>query len=509
MEEKKEPDIEKDSIIDDKYIIIKKIGEGGFSKVYLVQDRNSKKIYAGKILFDSATQKEKENISNEVIILNLLKENPTSDNYVTRLYYSGNGQIKKVINNEIIHENKYYLISNYLSKGNLDRYLQKTVEGFSEKHAKIIFSKILECFKFIHDSNICHLDIKLDNILLDEHYNPIITDFGLSKQMKKIGENKYEQFEGKPMGTPNYICPQMWSYKKFDGIKADIFDLGVVLLFLITKKNCFNIAYRTDSKYKLILKKRNEEYWKEITTIYPQISKLSKEFKELYFKMISPREEARPDFIKDIFKEPWLRDNNFTNKDYIEYENMMKDLENKLNEDNETMENKNNNDDDNNINLGSGFRGTEDKGKIFFNYDLRPKYLYKSGLNAMNYIKIKGEINPAKFMNSLANKLEEQFDCKVNESQKKLKFVVAFPNKIKEELENQEEEIEEDEEIKNDVLENFEFKDCIIKIKLFEFINGGYEIHFIKVQGDFMEYYTYFNDIKKIIKEILNYKKDN
>ena len=90
--------------------------------------------------------------------------------------------------------------------------------------------------------------------------------------------------------------------------------------------------------------------------------------------MISPREEARPDFIKDIFKEPWLKDNNFTNEDYIEYENAMKDLENKLNEDNETMENKNNNGDDNNMNLGSGFRGTEDKGKIFFNYDLRPKY---------------------------------------------------------------------------------------------------------------------------------------
>ena len=267
----------------------------------------------------------------------------------------------------------------------MDRYLQKTEEGFSEKHAKIIFSKILECFQFIHNSNICHLDIKLDNILLDDHYNPIITDFGLSKQMKKIEENKYEQFEGKPMGTPNYICPQMWSYKKFDGIKADIFSLGVVLLFLITKKNCFNIAYRTDSKYKLILKKRNEDYWKEITTIYPQISKLSKEFKELYFKMISPREETRPDFIKDIFKEPWLKNNNFTNEDYIEYENTMKDLENKLNEDNEIMENKNNND-DNNINLGSGFRGTEDEGKIFFNYDLRPKYLYKSGLNAMNYI---------------------------------------------------------------------------------------------------------------------------
>ena len=62
-------------------------------------------------------------------------------------------------------------------------------------------------------------------------------------------------------------------------------------------------------------------------------------------------------------------------------------------------------------------------------------------------------------------------------------------------------EDEEDEE--NKIIENFEFKDSVIKIKLYEFINGVYEVHFTKVKGEFADYYTYFQEIKKIIKEIL------
>ena len=59
MEKEKESDLEKDSIIDNKYIIIRKIGEGAYSKVYLVQDINDKQEYAAKILSKSNPQKEK------------------------------------------------------------------------------------------------------------------------------------------------------------------------------------------------------------------------------------------------------------------------------------------------------------------------------------------------------------------------------------------------------------------------------------------------------------------
>jgi serine/threonine protein kinase len=498
----KEPDLEKDSIIDNKYIIIQKIGEGAYSKVYLVQDINDKQKYAAKILLKSNPQKEKSNFLNEISILGILKKSISINKYVTLYHDSGEGQITKVKDGEITKENRQYLISNYLSKGNLFSYLQKTERGFQEKHAKIIFSKILEGVQYIHNSDICHLDIKLDNILLDAHYNPVITDFGVSRIMEKIGENEYKNFDDKKgIGTPYFMSPQMWLKKGFNGIKADIFSLGVVLFYLITKKNCFIMAHKGEPTYKLICNpKKHEEFWKKIFKIYPQVSHVSDEFRNLYLKMVSYEEENRPKSVKDILDNPIFKDiTNLKNEDYTEYENMMKDLENKVDEDNEIFENKpkklyNQ--------LDNGLKSDENEEmEKFFDSDIGPDYLYKSGFNAMNYIKIKGKLEPVKFMNSLANKLKQEFHCKINPNNKKLKFEALFPNKINDEIEN-EEDIEEEEE-ENENIDNYEFKDCVIKIKFLEFINGGYEVHFIKTKGDFMDYYSYFQDIKKIIKKIL------
>ena len=184
MEQAEEPDLEKDSIIDNKYTIIRKIGQGAFSKVYLVQDRNDQNEYAAKILLQSKPQIEKSNLLYEVKILKILKKKITTNICITLYHDSGEGEISKPKdgnNGNIIINNRLYLISNYLSNGNLLRYVEKTGEGFNEKYTKIIFYKILEGVQFIHNSDICHLDIKLENILLDDHYNPIITDFGLSE----------------------------------------------------------------------------------------------------------------------------------------------------------------------------------------------------------------------------------------------------------------------------------------------------------------------------------------
>ena len=507
MEKEKESDLEKDSIIDNKYIIIRKIGEGSYSKVYLVQDLIDKQEYAAKILLKSNPQKEKNNFLNEITILGILKkQNIVINNYVTLYHDSGESTIKRVKDGKTITENRKYLVSNYLSKGNLFSYLQKTEKGFDEKYTKIIFSKILEGIKFIHNSDICHLDIKLDNILLDDHYNPVITDFGISRKMEKVGENEYKSFDDKKgVGTPYYMSPQMWLRKGFNGLKTDIFSLGVVLFYLITKKNCFIMAHKGDPTYKLICNpKKHEEFWKKIFKAYPQVSVISEELRNLYLKMVSYEEENRPNSVKYILDEPIFYDvKNLKNEDYIEYENMMKDLENKVDEDNEIFENKPAKL-HNQMNMGSRSGKNEDEEK-FFDSDFTHNYLYKSGFNAMNYIKIKGELEPVEFMNTLANKLIKAFYCKINPDNNKLKFEVIFPNKINDEIENEEDM--EDEE--NESIDNYEFKDCVIKMKFFEFKNGGYEVHFIKAKGDFMDYYSYFQDIKKIIKKILNHEKDN
>ena len=498
-----EPDLEKDTIINNRYIILRKIGDGNFSKVYLVLDQEDKEKYAAKILLESRAQLETKSFEYEIKILKKLTEKPKLTKYVNQYHDSGIGD---AIKDKFISKDRYYLISNYFSKKNLFTYLDKTQEGFEEKHIKIIFSKILECFQYIHSKDICHLDIKLENIMLDPHFIPIIIDFGLSYEMEKDDKNNYKLIDDKVIkGSPYYISPQIWNYRKYNGIKADIFSLGVLLFFLATKHNSFTFARRSDPDYKLICLNQPEkldEFWEHFANLYPQLVNLSPEFKDLFLKMIAYREDRRPESISKIFEHPWMNDvKSFTEKDYLEYENMMNELEDKVSQDDETFQNV---DEKIDLNPYSGNRSgnDSDEDEKYFDSNILPKYLSIQGLNAMNYIKIKGDLQPYKFMNSLANKLEREFDCKIYAYIKDLIFEATFPNKLREEYESLE-EIEE-EEIEGDKPEQYIFKDCVIKIEFFEYINGGHEVHFTKREGEFMDYYSYFQQTKNIIKNILN-----
>ena len=79
-----------------------------------------------------------------------------------------------------------------------------------------------------------------------------------------------------------------------------------------------------------------------------------------------------------------------------------------------------------------------------------------------------------------------------------------MPELIENEEEEDKEEYEEEDKNIND--ENIKFKECVIKIKLYESINGGYEIHFNKAEGDLMKYYGYYSEIKTIIQNIIKKK---
>ena len=506
-EEDEEPDFENGSIINGEYTIVTKIGSGGFGKAYKVEDL-TKNIYAAKIPFPSVDIKD---FLNEIKILIILSTKNNINNYVTKYHDSGRGDIRK---NDFISKDRHYLISKYISKGNLYKYLMKTEKGFQEKHAKIIFSKILEGVQFIHDSNICHLDLTLDNILLDDKYNPIITDFGLSTENLKDKNNKYELInDGLIKGTEPYICPDMrYGKDGYYGIKADIFSLGVLLFYLVTNEPCFISTKKKSGTYDLIINKKYDNFWQSFAIQKPHVLNISKNCKDLFIKLVSFDEKKRPNSVNDIFNEPWLSDvQNFNNEDYSEYETMMKNLENEVDEDNETYNIASNEEEEKkeNENNEDGMKTDEDEGELFFNSESNSEYLSVSGLNAMNYIKIKGKLESIKFMNLLATNLKKRMNCEIKSYPQKLKFKATFPNKLKEELKNEEEVDEEEEEEeeqkdeKDENKKNIGFKNCEIKIELFEFTNGGYEVHFNKGKGNFTDYYSYFMDIKKYIKEIL------
>jgi len=276
-----------DNMIDERYSILSKIDSGSFGVVYLVKDNENQINYAAKIF------KSDKGSENELEINNIVKE--IKSKYILKLVNSGKGIIRR---NGKIFKNKKYYIFEYASKGDFFKYIRFSGK-LKEKHCKFFSKKILKTIKKIHDKGIYHLDIKLENILLDENLNPKIADYGLSK---KYDENNKGIFYHS-LGTEGYMPPQMYLKNiKFSGIKSDIFSLAVTMFILIAGIRGFCSSELSEKYYRLIFdnnEQKVKKYWEKLEplNIFPSSS-----FKELYVKMVSFKEEDRPD-IQDILKD--------------------------------------------------------------------------------------------------------------------------------------------------------------------------------------------------------------
>ena len=231
------------NIIDKKYSIIIKIGSGGYGKVYLAKDITTQQLYAIKVLDDPTPDFEKE-----VSILE--KVSSLKNPYVINLISSGENQIKKNST-----EKSQYLILEYASKGDFYDYIEATETGLERKYAKFIFRKIVKGVQAIHESGFCHRDLKMENILLDEFFNPKICDFGLATELK--GKDGSRKKLSDLVGTPGHYAPEILERKLYDGIKVDIFCLGIILINITSPMPGFWNARPKDPLYKYII---NEDY---------------------------------------------------------------------------------------------------------------------------------------------------------------------------------------------------------------------------------------------------------
>ena len=113
----------------------------------------------------------------------------------------------------------------YVSEGDLVKYF-KVNPLIEEGELKEFIYKIVMGINYLHENNIIHRDLKLDNILLDKKMNPKICDFGISSEYdpnKKIIDTG---------GTPAYLSPEVIASKGEICPKSDIWSLGILLFLL-------------------------------------------------------------------------------------------------------------------------------------------------------------------------------------------------------------------------------------------------------------------------------------
>ena len=442
-----------------------KFGSGGFGQIFLAKNEeeggDKKHLYVIKIpLKEKMTGEDKIIFNNEIDILSILSKIP-KNKYTAIIYDS------KKFDAE---EGQPFYVMDFFSKGLLFDYVYSG--SMNERLAKYIFRKIILGFQFLHSNGICHLDIKAENIILDKDFWPVIIDFGFSKKYKN------ENGEITPLtidkGTPHYVAPEIQRGEKFNGEKADIFSLGATLFVLVTGNYGFRDSKEDNYIYKLIRKKKYEEYWKLFGRELPE------DFKNLYLSMVAHNPKERPTF-EEILNSAWLKDvSNLTEEEENKIKDELKEKYDNFKSENEVfVEEKI--DSEKLETRGGG----DDENDIFKDRSLKPKKITKGRLNINKSIKINGNVDEIVFMNNLANKIIEKYkdNCYVEASKKNLKFEVEFDNEGEEEKEE----------------ENSESK---MVVELFKYEEGGYLLEFRRTGGNIPEYYKRFSELKEIITKI-------
>lgn len=103
-----------------------------------------------------------------------------------------------------------------------------------EDDARFYFRQLVNGVKYCHQQGVCHRDLKPENLLLDEHDNLKISDFGLSTLYTGGGEDESRaKLLHTTCGTPNYVAPEVLNDKGYDGRAADVWSMGVILYVLL------------------------------------------------------------------------------------------------------------------------------------------------------------------------------------------------------------------------------------------------------------------------------------
>lgn len=203
------------AVIEGKYEILKEIGRGGMSVVYLAMDKRLNKQWAVKEI------KKKGNGKNDEIIVNSLL---AEANLMKKLDHPALPRIVDIIDNGIT----IYIVMDYIEGESLDKILKEY--GAQEEEKVIDWAKQLcDALSYLHSQHppIIYRDMKPANVMLKPEGNIKIIDFGIAREYKE-----QNLADTTVLGTKGYAPPEQYSGQTDQ--RSDIFALGMTMHHLLT-----------------------------------------------------------------------------------------------------------------------------------------------------------------------------------------------------------------------------------------------------------------------------------
>ena len=219
---------ENKTVLDGRYRVLYKIGEGGMGAVYKAIQISTDKTVAIKVISSSLTNDPDtiKRFQREVKIQCSL-DHP---NIVTVIDFSKT------------REGRYFFVMGYV-EGKSVKNMIKEQGKFSLDSFYELASQMLDGMEYAHQKGIIHRDIKGDNVIVASmgHQQIVkILDFGIAKlwQGQEISkDDTYQTQQGMVLGTPAYMSPEQAKGEKDKiGPGSDIYSLGIVFYQMLTGK---------------------------------------------------------------------------------------------------------------------------------------------------------------------------------------------------------------------------------------------------------------------------------
>ena len=229
------------SLTDFEYDIEKPIGKGGFCTVYKTKFKETKKIYALKVIDKSILNNEEQikNIENEINIMNEL---------------DSRNLLRLITNFE--DENRIYIILPLCPNGQLYDIIHKPIRKVKESIIKKYLYQSIQAINYLHKKKIIHRDIKPENILIDNDDNALLSDYGIATHCKE-GETRNTY-----CGTDEYLAPEVIRGEPYDE-KIDIWAIGILIYECVspsgkTPFNKLDFLERTKDNKEYLIKTEKE-----------------------------------------------------------------------------------------------------------------------------------------------------------------------------------------------------------------------------------------------------------
>ena len=286
--------ITKGQRINDRYEIIKSIGEGGMANVYLAIDVILDRKVAIKILRGDLANDEKfiRRFQREALAASSL-----SHPNIVEMYDVGEDN------------GNYYIVMEYVEGRTLKQLLKKR-GNLTVSEAVDIMLQLTDGMIHAHDSYIIHRDLKPQNIMIQEDGQIKITDFGIAMALNSTQLTQTNSV----MGSVHYLPPEQASGKG-STIKSDIYSMGILFYELLTGvlpfkgENAVEIALKQMKEPIPSVRKQNPNIPQSVENIILKATAKNpknryNDVREMYGELKVCLDEDKKDVDRVIFKYP-------------------------------------------------------------------------------------------------------------------------------------------------------------------------------------------------------------